>query len=527
MIVREEYTLAMKALEGEQYQRGAVVIGQPGIGKTFFLIYALVERLRKELPTAFQFDPDVYLLFTENGVTSHPTNDDEPLALWDEIWALSDSNDMTINPAGAFRSLNIRVIQATSPDAKRWKEWRKQYKARVYIMDNWTREELSGLATVSGLGIERMVHLANEWGPSPRQLLEIGNDEEMEHSFQRHINASASDFVSNAGQVISSLSLLDFPLGKTGPSSLIFIRPRRDGPERVFRMECEVYVPTTTILHFITRALLKQDAHIRLQFFSATGSHASMRSAAGYVFEQWVHTRFISGDNVNCTWLNADPSNSDSLPPTLATTPQLISTNTELRSHPPPFYWRPVSSNFPGIDGLLCCRDDVYAIQCTISEKHRSPLKGLRTFQKIIGKRRGLSWRVLFVGESKSQATAAAKAHITLTEGEKGEDSPKKTKKGTEDAEPHITLIESEDSPGKRKRKRKTESKDAEPHTAPTQGEGSPRKKRKTEARYIPVGICALPIIPECHKDERLHKLLEQMVCGTMTFGCGVTYLVV
>ncbi|KAF9236136.1 hypothetical protein BU15DRAFT_50502 [Melanogaster broomeanus] len=536
MIPREEYRLAMEALEGEKYLRGAVVLGQPGIGKTFFLIYALIERLRKKQSTAFQYFPDVYLLFTETGVTAYATNDAEPLVSRHGIWALADSNADTIQPADAFRRPKIRTIQAASPDTKRWKEWRKQHKARVYIMDNWTKGELSALATLSGLDIERMLNLAEQWGPSPRPLLEIGSDEEIESGFQQHIDASASDFVWNARQVMSSLRLLDLPLGKTGPSSLIFIRPRRDESKRVYRTQCEVYVPTTTIKHSIARALLKQDVAIRTQFFSATSSHAAMRSTAGYIFEQWVHARFLSGDDVDCTWLNTDSCNSASLPSTLAIPQplQLISTNVELKTRSPPFYWHPVSINFPGIDGLLCLGNDVYAIQCTMSERHRSPLKGLRTLQKIIGEQCGLSWRVLFIGESERQATAAAKPHITLTEDEEDEDSSKKKKgakdditstegegsskeKKKKDAKPHITSTEDEDS----SRKRKMETKDTKPHITPTQGEGS-SGKRKRETKYIPVGVCALPITPECHKEEWLHKSLERMVCGTMTFICGV-----
>ncbi|KAF9231135.1 hypothetical protein BU15DRAFT_82778 [Melanogaster broomeanus] len=269
MVVREEYRLAMKALEeAEIYRKGAAVLGQPGIGKTYFLIYALVERLRKERPTAFQSHPQTYFLFTEKGVTTHSTDDAEPLKLWHGIWALSDSNLVTISPAVVFlEAPSVCTIQATSPDAKHWKEWTKQYKAHRYIMDNWTSEELSVLAILSGLQIERMRHLEKKWGPSPRQLLEIGNNEEMESTFQEDIDTAASYFVSNVGQVIDSLRSLDFPLGKSGPSSVAFIKPKRDGPDRVLRMRCEAFVPTTRIEHSIAKALLKRDAITRSQFF--------------------------------------------------------------------------------------------------------------------------------------------------------------------------------------------------------------------------------------------------------------------
>ncbi|KAF9234891.1 hypothetical protein BU15DRAFT_52015 [Melanogaster broomeanus] len=407
MIVRDEYTLAMKALEGARYRDGAVIVGQPGIGKTFFLIYALIERLRKKQSTAFQYFPRTYFLFTQNSVTIHSADDHEPLMLWDEIWALSDSNNKTIDPAVAFLGLlGVRTIQATSPDSKRWKEWSKQHDASLYIMDIWTLEELSALATVLALDVARMRDLALEWGPSPRQLLAIFNEKLSEPALQQRVDAAASEVVSNIQQVMDSLCSLDFPLGKTGPSLLIFIRPKQDESGNFLRMLCEVYVPTARLTRAIVRAILKRDANVMAQFFSATSSHAFMRGTAGYVFEQWVHARFISGASLDCTWLNC---RSRSLPRTLPTArpSQLISTNTELKTHIPPFYWRPPSNNFPGIDGLLRHGDDVYAIQCTISQTHRSPLKGLRMLQKIIGTQPRLSWRVIFVGETDKQAKSS------------------------------------------------------------------------------------------------------------------------
>lgn len=40
----------------------------------------------------------------------------------------------------------VRVIQATSPEASRWKTWSKQMGASRYIMDIWSDEEVADLA---------------------------------------------------------------------------------------------------------------------------------------------------------------------------------------------------------------------------------------------------------------------------------------------------------------------------------------------------------------------------------------------
>ena len=71
-----------------------------------------------------------------------------PLYKCNFIWALSDSNATIEHPPDKFMGAvnRVRVIQATSPEASRWKTWSKQMGASRYIMDIWSDEEVADLA---------------------------------------------------------------------------------------------------------------------------------------------------------------------------------------------------------------------------------------------------------------------------------------------------------------------------------------------------------------------------------------------
>lgn len=112
-------------------------------------MYALVQFLGKKQPVALHHLGSLpyYFIFKEN-VACYSLGDDNPLFQYSPMWALSDSNADVKIPPPVFRSnaKRIRVIQTTSPNASRYKEWSKQYGASCYIMDLWTEEEVVSLA---------------------------------------------------------------------------------------------------------------------------------------------------------------------------------------------------------------------------------------------------------------------------------------------------------------------------------------------------------------------------------------------
>ncbi|KAI9569775.1 hypothetical protein HD554DRAFT_2170772 [Boletus coccyginus] len=176
ILVRDEYHTALVALQGDEYNCGVIIIGQPGIGKTLFLIYLLVWALGQkqavalELPAALGY----YALFTEKGVHVHSVMNSRPLlSHLPPVWALCDFNHGTKTPSSIFTGTlgHTRVVQTTAPTYSSWKGWRKQIGAEPYIMDIWSNEEVKKLAVLQQLDVKHLTSLAEKWGGVPQRLL--------------------------------------------------------------------------------------------------------------------------------------------------------------------------------------------------------------------------------------------------------------------------------------------------------------------------------------------------------------------
>jgi hypothetical protein len=167
LLFREEYLAAYNVLNSWKGPTisGAVVTGYPGIGtsctthrvfikhrsspvsgKTYFMIFVLLQRLSKGLPTAVQYTDHTFVLFTDQGPTEH--SGDNPFDFPDHTWALTDSNAGTVIPCYAFRNSlpEIFVLQTTPPLVSRYKKWRKERgRVKLYVMKCVTLSELKAI----------------------------------------------------------------------------------------------------------------------------------------------------------------------------------------------------------------------------------------------------------------------------------------------------------------------------------------------------------------------------------------------
>ncbi|THU85816.1 hypothetical protein K435DRAFT_378692 [Dendrothele bispora CBS 962.96] len=96
-----------------------IVIGTPGVGKSLFLYYILVERLLAGLPTCFQTLPGFFTFWCEEGVFRIPLDEKDPyptgLAIPADAWFLVDSNDMYPIPDDILQDVKACVVQAAPP----------------------------------------------------------------------------------------------------------------------------------------------------------------------------------------------------------------------------------------------------------------------------------------------------------------------------------------------------------------------------------------------------------------------------
>ena len=62
------------------------------------------------------------------------------------------------------------------------------------------------------------------------------------------------------------------------------------------------------------------------------------------------------------------------------------------------FFWRPVKSNFKGVDAIIRSGDDVWALQYTISREHKPATDGLIEIRRGMNYIRNVKWHLVMVG---------------------------------------------------------------------------------------------------------------------------------
>ncbi|KAH9024590.1 hypothetical protein EDB84DRAFT_1580215 [Lactarius hengduanensis] len=215
---------------------GAVVTGQPGIGKTCFLYYLLFHRLSERKPVAIE---------------------QHTRYLPDGTWALSDSNDEAAQPCSTFRNASkLRtawLIQTTPLVETRWRDWRKYCKAGMFVMNHVSIEDITALSKVFNLDVSNIQRLYRKWGPSAQtclDLLQFGAEAEHEHL----VTGAACGFVQDPRKIVN----FDFDESKVS-HHLFSIQPK--GQDRTGRRMQIVEIATDHIKEIISYAAANANAN--------------------------------------------------------------------------------------------------------------------------------------------------------------------------------------------------------------------------------------------------------------------------
>ncbi|GJJ11336.1 hypothetical protein Clacol_005568 [Clathrus columnatus] len=146
-LVRDEYLELFEHISSSSNSESFLLLGQPGIGKTIYLTYHLVQRLLAAQATIFSFNPYDRYLFHQSGVydiSGHPLrtlwrtnpklNEGPPLVLVD-FNAGQTQSDLSVfgsNP----------ILAASSPNRACYKTWLKESGAVTYVMKTWEWNEV-------------------------------------------------------------------------------------------------------------------------------------------------------------------------------------------------------------------------------------------------------------------------------------------------------------------------------------------------------------------------------------------------
>ncbi|KIK61442.1 hypothetical protein GYMLUDRAFT_84993 [Collybiopsis luxurians FD-317 M1] len=390
-----------------------IIIGQPGIGKTNFLVYIWTLRMHLNLPTVLCLG--TYMnVWKEGERYMVPTWQAELLLaiafLPDNTWILFDSNETIPEVPTTIYKSTFFVMQATSPRQGRLK-WVRKTPAHVsyYFMQPWTAEELVCGLQLQGLGFREA---------TPTQLVE----------FFQHFGGSARDAYSKAFDLRNHLegikeTAADLDLNaitrslKDKPTTDQHVPKFPYVPEHlkhefvsVFpinddnRNEFEFRPPSDFMLTTIMDGVAAKEAMSRADLFTKLLQIGDIPSQtlAGHFYDREYHSYFVSNCKFSCyrmfplsdsgnlktqTWRSFTEGEH---PLTQAVSFEMrncmmfhFNTNEPLKPTPT-VYYVPNARNFLTIDSFLCITPThVLAIQATVGDFHKFSTAALDWFAKL------------------------------------------------------------------------------------------------------------------------------------------------
>ncbi|GJJ07082.1 hypothetical protein Clacol_001281 [Clathrus columnatus] len=155
-IVRDSYKTMFDHIWERAFQQpdtGVVLTGQPGVGKTYFLWYALIRFIKQGQPVAL-FTGDTLFLFYGNHVRSPKkttpiyfpipkeatdTTEHKPI-----LFVLIDHDTSTSEPTpDLVYGEDIFPIQASPPNPQQFRRWAKRRNAGIWGLPLWNEAELN------------------------------------------------------------------------------------------------------------------------------------------------------------------------------------------------------------------------------------------------------------------------------------------------------------------------------------------------------------------------------------------------
>ncbi|KIM80623.1 hypothetical protein PILCRDRAFT_822364 [Piloderma croceum F 1598] len=201
--IRADYIRTYEALQ-DYYEKAtkqsgrtpsAVVTGQPGIGKSFWIYYAARRRLAETKPFIWFYQASYYL-FVQEGVYPLPSD-------WDhgdfryKLWTLVDSEQSRAGVPEVLvpKGTRLFAIYVTSPAEERWSRLHKTTRPIRIIMNPWSRRSIVRVASLllPETDVTVIDEIFEELGPTARLCIEYASDPEQ----LRDYKAQLDDAISN------------------------------------------------------------------------------------------------------------------------------------------------------------------------------------------------------------------------------------------------------------------------------------------------------------------------------------------
>jgi hypothetical protein len=260
-------------------------------------------------------------------------------------------------------------------------------RSSLRVTISWELNHIWGSSQLNPEWLQRGAVLFDKYGPCARTIIDICLAPHKEKAHNNRIKTAAKYVAKNGSTVMDSIKDLDFGSDAT-LSSLVYIRPESNENRDLIM----IFIPTAFLigeLTFVATYLNHLELH---KLFSQLTMHPNTRTAAGWLYENFVHARLTTPGEVQAI----DNMGKESVIQT--TNKFVLGLISILRKASPPLYWRPSQSHFPGIDAVLHTDTETWAIQTTIGNRHGTAEKGLEQILGVLGDKVKRKIRLLIVG---------------------------------------------------------------------------------------------------------------------------------
>ncbi|KAF7761916.1 hypothetical protein Agabi119p4_9908 [Agaricus bisporus var. burnettii] len=308
IIVRDEYHTIWDFVSGAYQVRasneefgesgGLVVTGQPGIGKTLFLAYALVKALKERIPVSYCVNLNEIFIFNKDGFQKGSSASD--ISSPECTLCLVDSGvNLTKPPAIVLTHIDNYIVQAASPKPDHWRQWSKQRLAAKWVMDLWTKDEMEKLVRLrakSGITFPpdssrySPLELFDVVGPSPRDCISTGTRltfiKKPEGPETIHPYGDLATLLSDTRALERVIKTGVFPRAEQGEDFLTFFFGGPLGENPVYLQPRFRYVvPTGYLEDRLCDYIIKEKQHERYRLLCA---FAPLPQAFAPIYESYI-----------------------------------------------------------------------------------------------------------------------------------------------------------------------------------------------------------------------------------------------
>ena len=172
--------------------RDKIILGNPGIGKTFFGYYLLLYFISQHKTVLYEDKDDTAYKFSTEGVYEGKI---------DQFWGeLSNENNIYIvDGKKPLENVNAKAILVTSPKKSIWHSFAK-VNAAIYYMPIWSYDEIEkcrGLV-FDTVEKEKAQELFDKWGGIPRYVLSLAHEPTQQNLLDNTISTADTTKITDA-----------------------------------------------------------------------------------------------------------------------------------------------------------------------------------------------------------------------------------------------------------------------------------------------------------------------------------------